>query len=66
MIKANSSTINHYTYDHESHTLTVVFKQGGTYKYLDIPQTVYEAFHNSSSKGTFLHENIKKFKTTKI
>jgi uncharacterized protein len=54
-----SSTILSIGYDPNSEILEVEFKNGGTYQYFNVPTIVYDGLMESSSKGQFLHFNIK-------
>jgi hypothetical protein len=55
----DSSTILSVGYDGQSEILEVEFKNGGIYQYYNVPQAIFEQFMESSSKGSFLHANIK-------
>lgn len=55
----SSSTILSIGYESASQTLEVEFKNGGTYQYYNVPETVYQQFMESSSKGQFHHTNIR-------
>jgi hypothetical protein len=55
---AQSSHIGHYTYDADIATLSLTFVNGSKYLYTRVPETVYNDFHRSQSKGSFLHRNI--------
>lgn len=55
----NSSNIVSAGYDETDHILEIEFKDGGVYKYLDVPLEVFDSFMNSESKGKFFHQNIK-------
>ena len=47
-------------------TLAIEFK-GGTYRYSDVPETVFDELLASESKGSFVHQNIKdKFTVAKV
>lgn len=60
-----SSTIN--SIDHDGNKLIVEFKSGGTYHYSDVPTDIFEQMKSASSKGKFLHANIKgKYSHAKI
>lgn len=54
-----SSNIARYMYDGNKRVLTVEFKSGGTYKYYDVPQVIYDQLRRASSKGQFLARNVK-------
>ena len=46
-----SSTIQSAGYDEESYTLELVFNSGKTYRYFEVPKTVYLELMESDSKG---------------
>jgi len=63
-IKVNSSIIleiDWHKYDwNNDGNLYVKFKKGEvTYRYYDVPKSVWEAFKASESKGSFFYQNIK-------
>lgn len=39
--------------------LTVVFHNGNTYSYQNVPPQKWTEFQNAGSKGTYLHSHIK-------
>lgn len=43
----------------EAGRLRVLFKRGGAYDYLDVPEIKYDALLHARSKGRFFHECIK-------
>jgi hypothetical protein len=54
-------------YDSETQTLQVRFANGGTYAYLDVPETVYQELMAAESKGKFFAVRIKnQFRTNKV
>jgi hypothetical protein len=55
----SSSNIASIGYDAKTLTLEVEFRDGSIYQYFDVPETVYQEFMRASSKGRFLHANIK-------
>lgn len=58
-IAVDSSTIADVGYEQATMTLEVGFRNGSVYQYFDVPETVYQEFMCASSKGKFLHANIK-------
>jgi len=63
----SSSNIRGYSYNEQEKTLDIQFNNGGTYRYKDVPQELYEGFNQAESLGRFLHANIKnKFETVKL
>jgi hypothetical protein len=54
-----SSNIARFDYNNDSHVLTVEFKNGATYNYYDVPETVFNQMKAASSKGQFLAQNVK-------
>jgi uncharacterized protein len=55
----SSSTILSIGYESGSQTLEVEFKHGGIYQYYNVPETVYQQFMESTSKGQFHHTYIR-------
>lgn len=54
-----SSTIVAIGYDEPSQTLEVEFMSGGVYQYYNVPQELAGELMRASSKGQFLHYQIK-------
>jgi hypothetical protein len=54
-----SSNIAAIGYDDEEQALFIEFNSGSTYKYIDVPFAMYEAFMDADSKGRFFHSNIR-------
>jgi KTSC domain len=54
-----STNIRSIGYDIISETLEVEFHSGGIYQYLNVPELVYVALMNASSKGSYLNSQIK-------
>lgn len=55
----SSSNILSIGYDSVSETLEVEFQDGAVYQYYNVNQTIYTQFMNASSKGQYLHYQIK-------
>jgi hypothetical protein len=56
-----SSDVKKYTYDNSTLELTVYFKRGGVYTYLNVPPSVPPAWAKAKSAGTYFHANIKSY-----
>jgi hypothetical protein len=54
-----SSSLASIGYRPGENTLEVEFTHGAVYQYLDVPETVFEAFMVATSKGSFFNEAIK-------
>lgn len=54
-----SSNVARFGYDASTQVLGVVFKNGGTYHYFDVPEQVFQEMAAASSKGQFLARSIK-------
>jgi len=54
-----SSNVSEIRYESSTSTLEVVFHNGGTYQYFDVPDHIWEAFKAADSKGKFLAYSIK-------
>lgn len=59
MINVSSSNIEAVGYDADSSTLQVEFKNGGTYQYFDVPESVFIGLRDASSVGGYLAAHIK-------
>lgn len=57
-IEVNSSNIRSVGYRLSSFLLQVEFKDGSIYNYYDVPESIYNDFLKSTSKGKFLNSNI--------
>ena len=53
-----SSTIEAVSYDETTSTLEVVFNSGKTYRYFEVPQTVYLVLMESDSKGSYMLSDV--------
>ncbi|EGO2798176.1 TPA: KTSC domain-containing protein [Enterococcus faecalis] len=60
MIPVSSSNMVAAGYDSSSQELTVQF-QNGAYTHLGVPQYVYDGLMSSPSKGSYYHQNIKRY-----
>lgn len=65
---SNSSMISTIYYDRESQELIVTFKNGGQYKYFDVPAELFEQLSSvTENLGKFFTANVKtKFRFEKI
>ncbi len=54
-----SSNLASVGYDPATETLEVEFLSGSVYQYYNVPENVYDELMKESSKGRFLHYNIK-------
>lgn len=55
----SSSNVAEIGYDVATMTLEVLFHNGTTYQYFDVPEPVYQNLMGADSKGTFLNTQIK-------
>jgi hypothetical protein len=53
-----SSMIQAAGYDEKSSTLEVVFNSGKTYRYFEVPKTVYLELIESNSKGSYMLSDV--------
>jgi hypothetical protein len=54
-----STVIRSFAYDPASRRLTVVFRSGRRYTYLDVPGEVYRELRGAFSKGEYFNEHIR-------
>lgn len=59
MVPIISSNLESVGYDKSANDLIVQFKGGGKYKYLGVPNIIYEGFMKADSKGKYFAQNIK-------
>jgi len=58
MIPVSSSAMMAVGYDSQTQQLFIKFKQGHTYTFCRVPQTIYEGLMSSSSKGGYYSNHI--------
>jgi len=54
-----SSNIESFSFDPDTDTLTVAFRNGEEYDYLNVPAATYRAMQAAPSAGSFLHRQVK-------
>lgn len=54
-----STAIGDIRYNAEREQMQITFVSGRTYVYLNVPESVYAAFTNSTSKGAFFNRFIR-------
>lgn len=59
MVTPSSSNIESITFDPDTDTLTVAFRSGDEYDYLNVPPQVYRAFASAGSAGQYFQRHIK-------
>jgi hypothetical protein len=57
--KVDSSSLSSVGYDAGSETLEVEFRNGGVYRYLEVPAEEWESLRAAESKGSYLNTHIK-------
>jgi hypothetical protein len=55
-----SAVIDAYDYNVDTETLTVRYRSGKVYNYLQVPEKVYKEMRATTAKGIFLNKNIKR------
>jgi hypothetical protein len=61
-----SSNICASTYDRTSKNLTIIFNNGGQYKYPNVSETDYTRFEIADSQGVVFNSHIKKYDFEKL
>lgn len=56
----NSSNLKFASYQTETKTLSVTFKNGSIYEYYEVPWEIFTKLRMSESQGKFLNTNINK------
>jgi hypothetical protein len=60
MIPVESSNVEAVAYDEATLTLHVSFRNGSLYEYSRVPTEVFRSFLDAPSKGSFVHEVLRK------
>lgn len=60
MIPVESSNVEAIGYDEGTSTLHVSFQNGSLYEYSRVPPEVFRSFLDAPSKGSFVHEVLRK------
>lgn len=58
---ANSSMIDHVSFDDDTNVLEISFRQTGKYLYYGVPRSTFDGLCEASSTGRFFNEQIKGF-----
>jgi hypothetical protein len=61
-----SSNVCASTYDRTTKNLTIIFNNGGQYRYSNVSETDYTRFELSDSQGVVLNSHIKKYDFEKL
>lgn len=59
MIRVISSAIDAVGYDKDRRQLFIKFKQGDTYNFCRVPESIYQGLMSASSKGSYYDNFIK-------
>ena len=59
MVQCTSDMIAAFGYAEEEFILQIEFKNGDTWQYFDVPESIYTELSSSESVGKFFHEFIK-------
>ncbi|MBA3964069.1 MAG: KTSC domain-containing protein [Chthoniobacterales bacterium] len=54
-----STNVASVGYSEHLHALEIEFSRGATYRFLDVPHSIYRGLMKTSSKGHFINENIR-------
>ncbi|MGB9475364.1 MAG: KTSC domain-containing protein [Candidatus Udaeobacter sp.] len=65
-ITLGSSAIEAVTYDETNRTLDVEFREGHSYRYMHVPEFVYQALLKADSAGTFWNLIKDRYKYAKL
>jgi hypothetical protein len=57
--RVDSSSLTSVGYDAGSETLEVEFRNGGVYRYLEVPEDEWQSLQSAESKGSYLNTHIK-------
>ena len=59
LLKSQSIAIKSFDYDAQNKILKIEFKNGSIYKYLDVPESIYQGLKDAASVGKYFNSNIK-------
>ena len=59
LLKSQSTAIKSFDYDVEQQILRVVFSNGSIYKYLDVPEAIYQELKVTASVGQYFNAQIR-------
>ncbi|MDY7580121.1 KTSC domain-containing protein [Herbaspirillum sp. RTI4] len=59
MIRVNSSAISAVGYDPNTRQMQIKFKQGHTYSFCHVPQSIFDGLLSAGSKGAYYDRHIR-------
>ncbi|MGK7938379.1 MAG: lysine--tRNA ligase, partial [Xenococcaceae cyanobacterium] len=59
LLKSQSQAIKFFDYDADKQILKIEFNNGGIYKYLDVPESIYQGLKEAGSVGQYFNSNIR-------
>jgi hypothetical protein len=66
-VELQSTSLNAATYQGEYAFLELEFRNGAIYRYLGVPEQIYQELLSAESKGQYFHQHIRnRFPYTKI
>jgi len=57
--RVQSSSLSEVGYEPKKHVLEVRFRNGGLYRYYEVPRAVYQALMAAESLGAFMNQAIR-------
>jgi len=65
--RVDSSSLSSLGYDARRHVLEVEFRNGGVYRYMDVPEDAWSELRSAESKGRYINSEIKpRFRWRKV
>lgn len=65
-VKVTSSAIENVSYDKDTQTLRLEFKQGTEYDYPNVPENEFNGLVKAESVGKYFNSNIKKYSVKRV
>ena len=65
-ISVSSSAINSASYDKETQTLRIEFKQGREYEYPNVPEYEFRNLVSAPSVGKYYNQHIKQYSAARV
>jgi hypothetical protein len=59
MYRVDSSAMRAVGYDEAARRMRIVFAQGNTHDYCDVPRDIFESLMDAKSKGSYFNQAIK-------
>ena len=59
VLRLDSTSLDRVDYNPSNRVLLVVFRDRSSYRYYDVPATVFEQFREAPSKGAYFNHSVR-------